>query len=183
MKQSHSAVVSTVRATATSSIESDGLATRLPGVALCVETADCLPILIAEVRARAVAVVHAGWRGTRAGIARQALDGLATEFKLAPEMLRVAIGPHIQVCCYEVGEEVLDVFGGPSGVFEAREEWSRPHLNLGKANLRQLVAGGVPETQVFLSPLCTRCRGDLFYSYRREGDQAGRMLSVVGIFA
>ena len=94
--------------------------------------------------------------------------------------LAVAVGPHIGVCCYEVGDDVVEAIGDDA-VFERRPEWPKPHLNLAEANRRQLVRAGVPERQIEISSLCTRCREDLFFSYRREGKGAGRLLSVIGI--
>ena len=80
----------------------------------------------------------------------------------------------------EVGEEVYDWFAQPD-VFERRPEWKKPHLNVAKANTRQLVDAGVPEARIQVSTLCTRCRRDLFYSYRRDGAGTGRMLAAIGI--
>jgi copper oxidase (laccase) domain-containing protein len=98
----------------------------------------------------------------------------------APAVLVAAIGPLIGVCCLEVGEEVFDWFHDP-GLFERRPEWPRPHLNLAEANRRQLAEAGVPPEAIETSRLCTRCRGDLFHSYRRDGETAGRLLAAIGI--
>jgi hypothetical protein len=91
-----------------------------------------------------------------------------------------AIGPHIGVCCYEVGEEVAESFAD-SAVVKRSVEWPRPHLNLGEANRRQLLKAGLREQHIEISSLCTRCREDLFFSYRREGTKTGHLLSVIGI--
>jgi copper oxidase (laccase) domain-containing protein len=84
------------------------------------------------------------------------------------------------VCCYEVGEEVVDAVNDPAAILR-KPDWQRPHLNQALANKHQLMEAGIPEAQVITSNLCTYCRGDLFYSYRREGERTGRMLSVIGI--
>ncbi len=161
-------------------IQGDAAVTALQGIALGIQTADCLPILIADNRARAVAAIHAGWRGTAVRIAQNAITRLRENFGIDPKDLTAAIGPHIGVCCYEVGPDVLESFTD-SSVFEQRAGWAKAHLNLAEANRRQLMESGVPEEQIEISSLCTKCRGDLFYSYRRDGTKAGRMLSVIGI--
>ena len=160
--------------------EGDAAGTSLPGLALGVMTADCVPILIADGKAQAIAVAHAGWRGTSEGVVRKTVDAMVSGKGIEPSDLSAAIGPHIGVCCMEVGEEVFDWFAQPE-VFERRPEWSRPHLNLAEANRLQLVAAGLGPERVQVSTLCTRCRSDMFHSYRRDGDDAGRMLSVIGI--
>jgi YfiH family protein len=160
--------------------QGDAAFTELAGVALGVVTADCVPILVAEREGRAVAAIHAGWRGTSERIARLAIDAMVHEVAVRAEDLVAAIGPHIGVCCMEVGEEVCERFEDP-GVLERRPDWPKPHLDLGEANRRQLVAAGVPSGSVEVSGLCTRCRPDLFHSWRRDGEQAGRMLSVIGL--
>jgi YfiH family protein len=181
VRQTHSNIVHAVRDNAfvNEQPEGDALHTAVSGLALGVMTADCAPILIAERRARAVAAVHAGWRGTSEGVGRRAVESLVAEGMRASD-LTVAIGPHIGVCCMEVGEEVYDWFAQPD-VFERRPEWEKPHLNVAKANTRQLVDAGVPEERIQVSTLCTRCRRDLFYSYRRDGAGTGRMLAAIGI--
>ena len=180
-KQIHSNIVHVVddNAPVNRRPEGDAAFTSLSGIVLVVATADCVPILMAESGCRAVAAVHAGWRGTSDGVARRTVDGMVKS-GLDPGELWAVIGPHIGVCCMEVGEEVYDWFGEPE-VFERREEWTKPHLNLGEANRRQLLAAGVAPDHLIVSSLCTRCRSDLFYSYRRDGEGAGRMLSVIGI--
>ena len=160
--------------------DGDAAGTSLHGVALGVMTADCVPILLADLSARAVAVAHAGWRGTSEGVVRKTVDRMVSDQGLAPSALSAAIGPHIGVCCMEVGEEVFDWFALPE-VFERRTEWPRPHLNLAEANRLQLIGAGLSPDRVQVSTLCTRCRSDLFHSYRRDSDAAGRMLSVIGI--
>lgn len=181
LRQTHSNIVHSVDDTsfANEQPEGDALHTRVSGLALGVMTADCAPILIADLEARGVAAVHAGWRGTAAAVGRRAVESLASD-GISPSGLTAAIGPHIGVCCLEVGEEVYDWFAQP-GVFERRPEWAKPHLNLAEANRRQLIDAGVPEERIQVSTLCTRCRRDLFYSYRRDGADTGRMLAAIGI--
>lgn len=181
-RQVHSNIVHAVgdNGFANAAPDGDALFTPVRGLALSVVTADCVPILVADGTGRAVASIHAGWRGTSGGIARRTVDAMASTLGVSPAGLTAAIGPHIGVCCMEVGEEVFEWFHDPS-VFERRPEWPRPHLNLAAANRAQLEAAGVPGGSVHVSGLCTRCRADLFHSWRRDGEVAGRMLAVIGI--
>jgi hypothetical protein len=182
LKQIHSGAIIDIDDTSTASeaVPGDAVVTSLRGVALAVQSADCVPILIADDEGRAVAAIHAGWRGTAACIAQSAVVRCIEKFRLRPERLRAAIGPHISVCCYEVGEEVVHMIGSP-GAVERRKEWLKPHLNLASANLKQLLEAGIPETQIETSTLCTKCREDLFHSYRRDGKRTGYLLSVIGL--
>ncbi len=160
--------------------DGDAAYTALSGIALEVRTADCIPILIAECSGRVVAMAHAGWRGTSEGVVRKVVDSMVSEFGISAGDLTVAMGPHIGVCCMEVGEEVFDWFAVPD-IFVRKPEWEKPHLNLGEANRRQLLDAGIGEPMIEASELCTRCRPDLFHSYRRDGAGSGRLYSVIGI--
>jgi polyphenol oxidase len=182
LKQIHSGAVIDVDDTSAAgdAVEGDAAVTALPGVALAIQTADCVPILIAHNEGRAVAAVHAGWKGTAARIAHTAVLRLNQKFAIDPKSLTVVIGPHIGPCCYEVGEEVVRMIGDAAAI-ERRSEWPKPRLNLAAANLRQLTDAGIPAAQIESSTLCTRCREDMFHSYRRDGKGMGHMLSVIGI--
>jgi YfiH family protein len=152
-------------------------------LAPAVRTADCVPILIADRGGGAVAAVHAGWRGTAAGVARSAVEALR-RLGLEPEQLRVALGPAIGPCCYEVGPEVLRAVARSTGEPErAVSRTGRPgkaHLDLRRANALQLCRTGVPAAAIHSAPWCTACAGGLFFSYRREGAKAGRMMACIG---
>lgn len=182
LKQVHSGIVRVMEDTSAAgeAVEGDAAITSLAGVLLSVQTADCVPILLSDLRARAVAAIHAGWRGTAAHIVEMAVRELERQYSVAPRDVVAAIGPHIGPCCYEIGEEVVESIQD-SFAIERRPEWTRPHLNLAEANRRQLSIAGVPEEQIEISSLCTRCREDLFFSYRREGTRTGHMLSIIGI--
>lgn len=182
LKQTHSDIIHRMDDTqaAVDALEGDAAMTTIRGAVLGIQTADCTPILIADTRGRAIAAVHAGWRGIAARIVLKVVRRFSTEYGIEPADLFAAIGPHNAVCCYEVGEEVVEAVADPQAVIR-RPEWSKPHLNQGLANQRQLVEAGVPAEQILVSNLCTQCRGDLFYSYRREGRNAGRLLAVIGI--
>jgi len=138
---------------------------------VAVRTADCIPILLVDERRRAVAAVHAGWRGTVARIAAQAVAAMSRRFGTHAADLHAAIGPGIGKCCYEVGAEVAAHFSGQG----------RGHIDLAAANRRQLQEAGVTPERVYTSNLCTMCRAEEFDSFRRDQEAAGRMYSFAGI--
>ncbi len=151
--------------------EGDALLENTPGSVVAVKTADCLPIVLVDERHRAVAAVHAGWRGTVAGIAQRAVEAMRAQFGSLPGDLHAAIGPGIGQCCYEVGPEVAAQFG----------EQGRAHVDLAEANRRQLMDAGVTPERIYASNLCTMCRTEEFHSYRRDRGAAGRLYSFAGI--
>ncbi|MEJ7615599.1 MAG: peptidoglycan editing factor PgeF [Pyrinomonadaceae bacterium] len=161
----------------------DALATDLPNILLGVKTADCVPILLGDARTGACAAIPGGWRGTRAGIVTRAIDLMAGEFNTRPADLCAAIGPAALACCYEVGPEVIDAFvrknEGAASLFTFTRDY-HGRIDLHEANRRLLVAAGLQSERVHIAPLCTMCRTDLFFSYRRERPSFGRLLSVVG---
>lgn len=149
--------------------EGDALITNMSGVPISIRTADCLPILLADPEHFAIGAVHAGWRGTAGEIVCRTLDTMRSEFGTAPERLVAAIGPGIGLCCYEVGKEVAQRFGFTQAT----------HLDLAAINRGQLVSAGVPASQIDTLGRCTKCESDLFHSYRRDGERAGRMISYI----
>ena len=157
----------------------DAAVAAAPGWLLGVQTADCLPVLLVDPGRRLVAAAHAGWRGTAAGIAARAVEALVARGS-RPEDLVAALGPAVGACCYEVGEELREAFG-PSGAASFRAgPRGRPHLDVRAANERQLLGAGLRAAALHHVADCTRCRGDLYHSYRRDGRAAGRMISFVG---
>ena len=151
--------------------EGDALLENTPGAVVAVKTADCIPILLVDERRRAVAAVHAGWRGTVARIAVRAVEAMGARFGTVAGDLHAAIGPGIGQCCYQVGPEVAAHFGGHP----------RGHIDLAAENRRQLEEVGVTAGRVYASNLCTMCRPGEFHSFRRDKEAAGRMHSFVGI--
>jgi YfiH family protein len=151
--------------------EGDALVTNLPDLDISVRTADCYPILMADVRNRAVAAVHAGWRGTAAQIVGKTLEKMNAEFGTSPSDVFAAIGPGIGVCCYEVGQEVARQFGSDI----------QTHLDLASENRKQLEASGVQPQNIETLGVCTFCDAERFFSYRREKEKAGRMTSFIRI--
>jgi polyphenol oxidase len=153
--------------------QGDALVTSEPGNLIGVRTADCVPILIADPEHRAVAVVHAGWRGTAAEITAKAVVKLTSEYGSRPAELRAAIGPAIGRCCFEVGPEVSALFHGPG-----------PTVDLSALNQQQLLSAGLTPAHVDVGELCTRCYGEgEFHSFRRDKESSGRMVSAIGIRA
>jgi YfiH family protein len=163
----------------------DAIVSDAPGVLAGVKTADCVPILIGDPTTGAFAAVHAGWRGTLAEIAAKTLTRLAAEYKTRPQDVHVAIGPAAGACCYEVGRDVIDPFRNSFPHQDIFRETREGHacINLLAANREQLVSAGVEPNKINIAPLCTMCRTDLFFSYRREKNVAGkvgRLMSVIG---
>ncbi|HEV3470963.1 MAG TPA: peptidoglycan editing factor PgeF [Pyrinomonadaceae bacterium] len=187
--QVHGAEVRVVRGRPDARSESDrcdALATREPGILLGVKTADCVPVLLGDARTGACAAVHAGWRGTLQEIVGRALSKMREEFGTRAEDVRAALGPAALACCYEVGSEVVEAFRAKFADADSLFTPTRAghaRVDLHRANLEQLVAAGVPARRIHAAPLCTICRPDLFFSYRRDKKlhgRTGRHLSVIG---
>ena len=158
--------------------EGDALITNQAGVVLSVRTADCLPILIADSRNRAVAAAHAGWRGVTQEIVVKTLEAMQEAYSSRPEDLTVAIGPGIGVCCFEVGPEVTEQFLRyfPDGGLTR----GRTNIDLAETIHRQLGRNGVTMRQIGTAGLCTLCQPG-FHSYRRDREAAGRMVTTISI--
>jgi polyphenol oxidase len=202
VRQIHSAIVQSIRegdgvfegrlqtAEGKAVLEGDGLITDVPGVLLGVGTADCVPVLIADVEKRVVGAFHAGWRGTVARIVEQGVAKMRDEYGSRTEDLVAAIGPSIGACCYTVGDEVVTEF---SRQFHYAEQLftatgNETRLNLWDANRRQLLDAGLSEEQITVTGECTACTRDQngalkYFSHRGEKGVAGRMLNVVGVVA
>lgn len=173
VKQVHSATCVAAEGRAGVLGQADALLEDRAGSVIAVKTADCMPILLADERRRAVAAVHAGWRGTAARIVQAAIYGMTERFGTRPEDLHAAIGPGIGACCYEVGPEVMERFGGQG----------RGHLDLLAQNRRQLEESGVTPAHIYSSQMCTMCRDGEFHSFRRDRETAGRLYSFIGLAA
>jgi YfiH family protein len=176
VKQIHSGIIldaAQLDAIPGSAREGDALISDRPGVRVGVKTADCVPILLVDTSGRVVAAIHAGWRGSAENIAGGTVRELAARWNTRPENLRAAIGPAIGVCCYEVGPEVANRFAQWIPVTKDR------HLDLPAINEKQLRAEGVVD--IWKSGQCTYCIAGKFFSFRRERERAGRMLSFIGL--
>ena len=169
----HAAVVQVHGATVVTATEAgpqgegDGLVTGTSALYVTVRTADCLPLLMVDVRQRRVAAVHAGWRGTVAGIPQAAIGAMESD----PADIWVAIGPGIGPCCFEVGDEVAREFGS-SG---------RCYIDLFAYNYKKLLEFGVPPAQIAAVAPCTQCAPGEFHSFRRDQAQAGRMHAAIAL--
>lgn len=209
LRQIHSDAVHRVDGVPHDALTGDALISATPGLALGVQTADCVPILLADRRTRAIAAVHAGWRGTLARIVAKTIGRMRMEFGTRAADLIAAIGPCIAQCSYEVGAEVAQEFAAQfpearawfDGPFEKVISNDSPNplkwlsmmppghdpppptvqLDLIAANRWQLVDAGVTEKNISSAGLCTACRTDLFFSYRRERGKTGRMMAVIGM--
>ncbi len=156
------------------------------GVLAGVKTADCVPILLGDPVTGAFAAVHAGWRGTLAMAVIAGVERMAKEYGVRPDNLRVAIGASAGACCYEVGSDVIDAFSSKFPDGEKLFTTTRPGhalVDLLKANRDQLLSTGVLPERIHTAPICTMCRTDLFFSYRKEKKihgKVGRLMAVVG---
>ena len=211
LRQIHSSVLvvgSSQGASRSLPSKGDGLMTNEPGILLGVQTADCIPVLVADPKRRVVAAFHAGWRGTVKRIVEAGVGRMRLEFGCRPEDLTAAIGPGVGACCYAVGEEVRSSFESqfryadqlfhevydsdpvrtkyPMLFLSQRAPGHSPigpslHVDLVEANRRQLIDAGLGEQSIYSTGGCTSCHGELFYSHRASAGQAGRMMSVIGI--
>jgi len=205
LRQFHSSIVRSFGTPPGEACKGDASFTNTPGLLLAVQTADCVPILLVDPKKRAVAAIHAGWRGTLARIAQKTVGEMRMRFGSKPADILAALGPAIGSCCYEVGTELVTEF---TSQFASAEEYfdelrtgeepnplqwlnmmppghqpppKNVRLDLRKANRVQLLAAGLRNSDIFVSNLCTACHTGLLFSYRKEAAQSGRLLSVAGI--
>jgi YfiH family protein len=214
LKQIHSSLIWRVQAKDIQAngkpavLKGDGLMTNEPGVLLGIQTADCIPVLLADRKKRAVAAFHAGWRGTLARIVETGVGRMRLEFGSKPEDMIASVGPGIGQCCYSIGDEVREQFESqftyapelfhevydsdpvkekyPMLFLTARAPGHSNlgpamHLDLAEANRRQLLAAGLKEKAIAMTGQCTGCHTDRFFSHRIEKGFTGRMMSVIGI--
>lgn len=162
-------------------LSGDALATAMRGVALAVQTADCVPLLVADPGSGVIAAVHSGWRGTLQEIAFHTVRLMQSAFGSDPAGFRVALGPCIRSCCYEVGKEVYDPFlRKHGGLLKSAPKHGKYFLDLPGIIGEQLREAGVSPDQIYDLGLCTCCKTDTFFSYRAEGENSGRLMAVIG---
>lgn len=156
-----------------------------PTAALSVRVADCVPILLADDTGRAVAAVHAGWRGLAKRAPIAAVEALQAAFGVRPERIVAAAGPCIGPCCYEVGETTRQGFRAAGHHPDVLARWftasvpGKFTLDLWRATRDQLEGAGVLPDSIHVAELCTKTHADVFHSYRVDGDRAGRMVGVI----
>jgi YfiH family protein len=161
--------------------QTDALATVTPGVLLMLRFADCTPIMLYDPKRRAIGLVHAGWRGTVAGVTRAAVEAMVTSLGCRPADIVAGIGPSIGPCCYEVGEDVVHAVRKALPnvrqplVSPAGDRW---HLDLWMANRHQLMQAGVRQIEV--AEICTACHADEWFSHRAERGKTGRFGAAIG---
>jgi hypothetical protein len=186
LKQVHSAVVHVVDRVPAAILAGDALATATPGLVLVVKTADCLPLFLVDEKRRAVAAVHAGWRGTAQRIAERAVAALHERFGSEPEDLVAVLGPSIGALCYEVGEDVRRSFresGLPGRSFVPLPVRPGKYLfDLAGANAGLLRAAGVRPGRIVRLDLCTHCEPGL-HSFRRDRETRHRLYNFIAIMA
>ena len=158
----------------------DALITNVPDICIGVSTADCIPIIIYDPEHHAAGVVHSGWRGTVANITEAAVASMVRSYHSKPESLLAVIGPGISCRNFEVGDEVYDAFasaGYPMNIIAVREEkW---HIDLPMCNRQQLLAAGLPDEQIAVSPVCTFQQSETYFSARRLGINSGRIFTGI----
>lgn len=163
--------------------DTDALITADPGIFLCVQTADCVPILLFDTRRKVVAAIHAGWRGTISKIARKTVQKMTETYQCNPDDIIAGIGPSIHIHNYEVGPEVVAAvelnFSNPAALLKPSLNSGHAYLDLWEANRIILAESGIPEGNIELMGLCSFEHHDLFYSARRDGTNTGRMVSGI----
>jgi YfiH family protein len=158
----------------------DAVITDKKNIALGIWTADCLPLLMADRSKKIIAAVHAGWRGIWQGVIERTVNEMIKTFQSSPADIVAGIGPGIGPCCYEVKEDVVSLFKNSSAAADQfiQEREGRHYLDLSRAAQLELTQAGIPAENIAAVPLCTACREDLFFSYRRDTN-AGRQLSFI----
>ncbi len=155
-------------------VEADAAITRQKNLALSIQTADCVPILLYDPHQSAIGAVHAGWRSAAQGIITETISQMKVHFNSSPADCHAIIGPSIGPCCYEVGRDVSRHFPA-----SAKPQKKRYRLDLWKTTHQQLVHSGIKEDHILQTKLCTAHNTDLFFSYRGEGHQTGRMMALI----
>jgi len=156
-------------------VVADAVLTVQKGIAIGVQTADCVPVLLYEKDKAVIGVVHAGWRGTAAGILINTIIKMKDIFRLSGNTIMIAFGPSIRQCCYNVGYDVMSAVSRATGKGDyCMERDGKFFIDLASANVKQALSAGISENNIWLSDECTFCNPDRFYSYRFESRTTGR---------
>lgn len=162
----------------------DGLITDRPGLVLCTQYADCVPLFFVDPVRRVVATAHAGWRGTAAGIARVTVERMVADYGCRREDILAGIAPSIGRCCFEVDTPVYDAFCRVSvfddGCFTAGPG-DKFHIDLWEVNRRYLVQAGLRPENITVTDLCTKCHSQVFWSHRVTGDVRGSLAAFIAL--
>jgi YfiH family protein len=208
LRQIHSDLIHRIDGVSQEPLAGDGIVTDTPGLVVAVQAADCFPIILVDRKRRVIGVFHAGWRGTVKRIVEKGLGEMRRYFDCDPRNIVAAIGPGVQACCYDVGEEVRTKFRSQFSYADSlfreikesdpvREKYPllfltarapghselpvKLFLDLKEANRRQLIDAGVPAKNIDATSPCTACHRELLFSYRAEKGVTGRMMAVAGI--
>jgi len=161
------------------------LITNQPGLFVCVQTADCVPVLLYDPQKKVVSAIHAGWKGTVSKIVLKTVQKMTDQFGCQPSDIIAGIGPSIHIHAYEVGPEVVEMvknnFSNSSALLKPSLNAGRAYLDLWEANQTALMEAGIPEENIEVMGLCSFEHADLFYSARRDGADTGRMVSGIRI--
>jgi len=164
-------------------LQGDGLMTAIPGIALVVFASDCIPVLLYDPKRRVIAALHAGWRGTAAGIVTKAVEQMKQIYGSDPADILAAIGPGIDKCCFETHEDVPNAMtaalAGNSLPFIQLKENGKFSVDLKGINARRLELAGLSPDHIAACPECTCCQPERFWSHRRQGTQRGSMAAVI----
>ena len=163
--------------------DTDALITSEPELFVCVQTADCVPVLLFDPKKKVVAAIHAGWRGTVSKIAAKTVQEMTEKFNCQPSDIIAGIGPSIHIHAYEVGPEVVKAvesgFINATALLKPSLTEGKAYFDLWEANKSVLIESDVPDENIEVMGLCTFEHADLFYSARREGVDTGRMVSAI----
>ena len=156
--------------------ETDGVISSDKGIVLTIQVADCMPLFLLDIKNENWGLVHSGWQGTAKNIARESIRKLR-EAGSDPQNIKALIGPSINQCCFEVGSEVSVQF---NSVFSINGKGDSKMVDLKSILKHQLIDEGISIENIMIDDDCTFCRDDLYFSYRRDGDKAGRMVAIAG---
>ena len=163
--------------------EADGMMTAIPGVALVVFSADCIPVLLYDPVRRVIAAVHSGWRGTAAGIVTRAVERMGQVYGSRPENILAAIGPGIGPCCFETHEDVpnamMAAVASPALPFIKIKENGKFSVDLKGINAKRLELAGLDPANIAVCRDCTACMEEKYWSHRRQGTERGSMAAVI----
>jgi len=165
-------------------LDYDAIVTNRTNLAICIKTADCVPVFIVDRTKKVIAVVHAGWRSTALGITAKVICLLIDKYNCFPHDILTVIGPAIGKCCFDLDAAAADDFRKQKNheafLFPGKRQ-NKYSIDLAEANRRQIMNCGISESNIDVSDLCTSCRQDLFFSHRGSGGITGRQVNFMMI--